>query len=388
MRPFIAHNPTTILFGKGKLESLSGNVTAIGKKVLVVIGKTSATRSGLRDTVRQLLQEAGCQVWVLTGVTPNPEIDSVRAGVKICRTKDIELVLAVGGGSVIDCTKAIAAGATSDGDPWEFFNKKRIPNNPLPIGVILTMSATGTEMNGNSVITNPDTNEKRPLFHPGLYPRFSILDPELTCSTPKDQTAYGAIDILSHVYEQYFHHDADCPIQDGFAETIMRTVIENAPMAIKTPDDYNVRANLMWASTVALNGWIGAGVKGDWACHMIEHELSARYGIAHGAGLAIVFPAWMKKVHKDNIPRFRRFAVVVWGIDPADKSDEAIAVEGIDAMVSFYKDQLDVGVTLSDYGIDDKYFEKMAASATRFGKLGSFKELSEKEIVEIYQDAL
>lgn len=388
MNPFILNNPTTIHFGKGKVEGVGDLARRIGRNVLLVYGQGSVVRSGLLDNIKNQCKKADCQIFKLAGVTPNPDIDLVRSGASICKENDVDLVLAVGAGSAIDTAKAIAAAARCDVDPWRFFDRTISVIDPLPIATVLTLAATGSEMNGNTVISNRESGEKRPLYHPGLYPRFSILDPELTFSVPSDQTAFGSVDILSHVYEQYFHNVSNTPIQDGFCETIMRTVIENGPIAIDDPKNYDARANLMWAGTVALNGWIGAGVKGDWASHMIAHELSARYDLAHGAALAIVFPSWMKKVYKTNLSRFRQFAEMVWEIDGAGKSDEKIAAEGIEAVIDFYKNRLRVGVKLFDYEIGVDAIDKMAESANGSSGLGSFVQLTKKDIEDIYRNAL
>jgi len=362
---------------------------AAGKRALVVTGTGSVKKNGLLDVVMSALDSEGVEAVELSGVVPNPEIGSVREGAALCRERGVDMVLAVGGGSVVDAAKAIAAAADYYGDPWDFFDKKAKPAKALPIGVVLTLSATGSEMNGNSVITNPETSEKRPMYHPALYPRFSILDPELTFTVPPDQTAYGVVDILSHVFEQYFHNVQDTPLQDGLAETIMWTVVNYAPLALKKPDDYNARANLMWASSLALNGLLAAGTGGgDWASHMLEHELSAKYGIAHGAGLAVIFPAWMRRVYKTNIVRFMQFAVNAWGVDPTGLKEEDLAVKGIEAMENYFRNTLNVPVTMADYGIDGSRIEEMADSAMKHKKLGSFMSLSRDDVIAIYETAL
>jgi len=387
MENFEFQNRTKILFGKGRADSAGVETAALGNNVLLVTGEGSVQRTGLYDRVTASLLEAGVTIAHHSGIAPNPEIESVREGARICKENNIDAILAVGGGSVIDASKAIALSAIYDGDPWDFFSRKIKPQNPLPLGVILTLSATGSEANGNAVITNPETGEKLPMYHPGLYPAFSILDPTLTFSVPADQTAYGAVDIMSHVFEQYFHDIEATSIQDGVAETIMRAVIKSAPVALNNPDDYNARADLMWASTLALYGLIGAGAKGDWTCHMLEHELSAKYGIAHGAGLAIVFTSWMRCVVGKKTGRFKQYAVNVWGIDPAGKSDLEIAKEGVEATRSFFKDTLSVGVTLADYGINGSRIEEMA-DATFAHKKGALGGLDRDDLVEILKDAL
>ncbi len=388
MRDFVFNSPTKVLFGRGQTDNVGRETLAIASKVLLLHGGGSVKRTGLYGRVTARLHESGVGFTELSGVKPNPDISVVRQGVSICRGEVLPMVLAVGGGSVVDTAKAIAAGVFYEGDPWDFFDKKAKPSAALPVGVVLTLSATGSEANGNTVISNAQTKEKRPIYSPLLYPCFAILDPELTFTVPPNQTAYGSADILSHVYEQYFHHENDTPIQDGFCETVMRAVIENAPTAIERPSDYSARAALMWASTLALNGLLGAGAGGDWASHMLEHELSAHYGIAHGAGLAVVFPAWMTHVYKANPARFRRFAEKVWNVDTTGMTDEKAALAGISTVKDFYRDRLKIGVTMKDYGIDGSKIEMMAGSAMKFRALGSFVQLTRDDIVEIYRKAL
>jgi hypothetical protein len=388
MREFVFHNPTKVLFGKGQVDNVGRETLAVAGKVLLLHGGGSVKRTGLYDRVTARLRESGVGFTELSGVKANPDISVVRQGVSICRGEALPMVLAVGGGSVIDAAKAIAAGVFYEGDPWDFFDKKAKPSAALPVGVVLTLSATGSETNGNSVVSNAQTNEKRPIYSPLLHPCFAILDPELTFSVPADQTAYGSADILSHVYEQYFHHEKETPIQDGFCETIMRAVIENAPIAIERPSDYSARATLMWASTLALNGLLGAGAPGDWASHMLDHELSAHYGIAHGAGLAVVFPAWMTRVYKADPARFRRFAEKVWNVNTKGMTDDQAALAGIGAVKDFYRKKLKIGVTMKDYGIDGAKMEMMADSAMKFHPLGSFVQLTRDDLVGIYRKAL
>jgi hypothetical protein len=388
VRDFVFNSPTKILFGKGQADNVGRETLAVAGKVLLLHGGGSVKRTGLYERVTARLRESGVGFTELEGVKPNPDIGIVRQGVSICRAEVLPMVLAVGGGSVVDTAKAIAAGVFYEGDPWDFFDKKAKPSTALPIGVVLTLSATGSEANGNTVISNAQTKEKRPIYSQSLYPCFAILDPELTFTVPADQTAYGSADILSHVYEQYFHHEKETPIQDGFCETVMRTVIENAPIAIKSPSDYPARSALMWASTLALNGLLGAGAPGDWASHMLEHELSAHYGVAHGAGLAVVFPAWMTHVYKANPARFRRFAEKVWDVDTKGMTDEKAALAGIKAVKDFYRKKLKIGVTMKDYGIDGTKIETMADSAMKFHTLGAFVQLTREDLVGIYQKAM
>ena len=290
MRPFVFHNPTQLIFGKGKLSALSGEVAKYGRNVLLVYGGGSIKRSGLFDQVIALLKEANAVVTELAGVEPNPRLSTVHKGVALCREHNIDLILAVGGGSVLDCSKAIAVGAKYDGDMWDFVERKAVPQAGLPLGTVLTMAATGSEMNGGSVITNEVTQEKMGWGSPHAYPAFSILDPVHTLSLPRDQTVYGIVDIMSHVLEHYFHQDTNTPVQDGFCETILRTVIDTAPKLVEDLENYELRETIMYCGTMALNGMINMGMAGDWGTHNIEHAVSAVYDIPHGGGLAILFP--------------------------------------------------------------------------------------------------
>lgn len=386
MENFVFHNPTKIVFGKGQVAQIGVETARIGKKALLLTGGASVRETGLYDKVLVSLNEAGVAVVEQSGIVPNPTIESVRKGAKLCKTKNVDIVLAVGGGSVIDAAKAIAGGAVYDGDPWDFFKRTGIVKSSLPVGAILTLSATGSEANGNTVISSPDTEEKRPLYSPEFFPRFSILDPTTTFTVPANQTVNGAIDILSHVFEQYFHNVSSTPLQDGIAEAIMRTVIDNAPVAMIEPDNYDARANLMWASTLALNGLLASGTKGDWASHMIAHELSAKYGLAHGAALAIVFPSWMQRVHSVNLPKFAQFARNVWGLETPDTKE--LALGGIEATKQFFATTLGAKITLGEHGIDHTRIDEMAESAMSLSKLGSLVTFEKNDLIEIYKSSL
>lgn len=365
MENFIFQNRTKILFGTGQLESLSTEMKSLGRRALVVIGQSSARKSGLYDSALKILKSADIETVTFEGVDPNPRIESARAALELARGAKVESILAIGGGSVIDLAKAVALGARSKGDPWDFFTRAARPKKALPIGVVLTLAATGSEANGNSVISNPATKEKLGLYHPALFPRFAILDPNFTLTVDRLNSAYGIVDILSHIMEQYFHRLSSTPIQDGFAETLMRVVIDSGRAVMSDPTDFDARSNLMWASTLALNGILMAGARGDFSSHQIEHQLSGWHDIAHGAGLAVVFPAWMRMVYPLNIARFTRFARKVWGIKTGALSDDELALKGIDALDRFFIDDLKVGVMLSDYGIEEADIEPMAVAAAR-----------------------
>lgn len=388
MKNFVFYNPTKISFGRGMVQETGNQAAAhLGARVLIVFGRQSARKTGLHSLVSQKLAQAGVETEEMWGVAPNPSIESAREGARICRDKGITGVLAVGGGSVIDCAKAIAAATWHDGDPWELFEKKIKPPNVLPIGCVLTLAATGSEANGNSVMSNPATEQKLAWFHPDAYPVFSILDPELTFTLPPEQTAYGAVDILSHVYEQFFHDLEETHIQDGLAITLMRSVISSAPVALAQPDDYHARASLMWASTLALNGLIGAGAVGDWTCHMLEHELSAKHGLAHGAGLAVVFPSWIRHVAMRKEKRFRLFLERVWDVPTDGVSSQELGPLAFDTVARFYQDKLGIGVTMREYGVESPRIRDMVESMLVYKTKETLGGLTPEEITLIFEKA-
>ncbi|MHA6531456.1 iron-containing alcohol dehydrogenase [Paenibacillus sp. BAC0078] len=387
MRKFEFYNPTKLIFGQGTLSALQTEVPKYGNNVLLMYGGGSIKRSGLYDNVIAELNAAGAVVTELSGVEPNPRLSTVHKGVALCREKHIDLILAVGGGSVLDCAKAVAVGAKYDGDMWDFVERKAAPQGALPLGTVLTMAATGSEMNNGSVITNEVTKEKMGWGSIHAFPAFSILDPVNTFSLPRDQTVYGMVDIMSHVLEHYFHTDGNTLVQDGFCETLLRTVIATAPKLIEDLDNYELRETIMYCGTMALNGMVSMGFAGDWATHNIEHSVSAVYDIPHGGGLAILFPQWMKYNLSTNPARFRQLAVNVFGIDPAGRTDEEVGLEGIEALRSFW-DSIGAPKTLGDYDIDDSEIGSMADKAVRFGPFGNFRKLDREDVVEIYKMAL
>ncbi|GER66689.1 NADH-dependent alcohol dehydrogenase [Weizmannia acidilactici] len=385
MNPFTFYNPTELIFGKGQLNKLEEKIDQLGKRILLVYGGGSIKRSGLYDKLQAIFQKKGCNVLELAGVEPNPRLSTVKKGISIIRENELDWILAVGGGSVIDCSKAIAVGALYDGDVWDFYERKAKAEKALPLGTVLTLAATGSEMNRGSVVTNWETKQKHGA---GMtFPTFSILDPENTFTVPKNQTVYGISDTLSHVFEQYFSHTKEIPLQTGFAETIMKTVIENARKVLQNLEDYDARANLMLSSTFALNGLLATGVETDWATHSIEHAVSAVYDIPHGGGLAIIFPNWMKYVYKENVPRFKRFAVEVWGVDPEGKTDEEVALAGIDAVRAFFN-EIGAPSRLADYNIGDDKLDVMAEKALPFGPIGNFTKLTKEDVYEILKMCL
>ncbi|WP_080844286.1 iron-containing alcohol dehydrogenase [Cytobacillus gottheilii] len=387
MDQFTFWNPTKLIFGKGELQQLKTEVPQYGKRVLVVYGGGSIKRNGLYDQVINLLHELECSVFELSGVEPNPRISTVRKGVDICKQENIDLLLAVGGGSVIDCTKLIAAGAKYDGDAWDLVIKKAFAQDALPFGTVLTLAATGSEMNAGSVITNWETNEKYGWGSPAVFPKFSILDPVHTYSVPKDQTIYGIVDMMSHVFEHYFHLTEHTEFQDRMCESLLLTVMETAPKLLQDLENYEHRATILYCGTMALNGMLSMGYRGDWATHNIEHAVSAVHDIPHGGGLAILFPNWMKHNLHVRPERFKKLAVRVFGVDPEGKSDEEAALEGIGKLRDFWN-SIGAPATLADYNIDESSIEVMADKAVINGEFGNFAKLNKEDVMAIYRASL
>ncbi|PFA70463.1 NADH-dependent alcohol dehydrogenase [Bacillus sp. AFS015802] len=387
MNDFTFYNPTKLIFGKGQVEQLKELVPQYGKKVLVVYGGGSIKRNGLYDQVMSLLKEIDSEVFELSGVEPNPRLSTVRRGVEISKENNIDFILAVGGGSVIDCTKAIAAGAKYDGDAWDLVTKKAFAKEALPFGTVLTLAATGSEMNAGSVITNWETNEKYGWGSPVTFPQFSILDPENTFTVPKDHTIYGMVDMMSHVFEQYFNNATNTPLQDRMCESVLKTVIETAPKLINDLENYELRETILYSGTIALNGMLQMGYNGDWASHNIEHAVSAVYDIPHAGGLAILFPNWMKHNLKVNPSRFAQMAERVFNVDPAGKSEEEVALEGIEKLREFWS-SLGAPTRLADYDIDDSQLDLMADKAMVNGEFGNFNKLNKEDVLAILRASL
>ncbi|PFG04939.1 iron-containing alcohol dehydrogenase [Bacillus sp. es.034] len=387
MNDFTFYNPTKLIFGKGQVEQLKELVPQYGKKVLVVYGGGSIKRNGLYDQVMSVLKGTDSEVHELSGVEPNPRLSTVRRGVEIAKEKNIDFILAVGGGSVIDCTKAIAAGAKYDGDAWDLVTKKSFAKEALPFGTVLTLAATGSEMNAGSVITNWETNEKYGWGSPVTFPQFSILDPENTFTVPKDHTIYGMVDMMSHVFEQYFNNATNTPLQDRMCESVLKTVIETAPKLINDLENYELRETILYSGTIALNGMLQMGYNGDWASHNIEHAVSAVYDIPHAGGLAILFPNWMKHNLNVNPSRFAQMAERVFNVDPAGKSEEEVALEGIDKLREFWS-SLGAPTRLADYDIDDSQIDLMADKAMVNGEFGNFNKLNKDDVLAILRASL
>ena len=389
MIDFSFQNPTRIHFGRNALNKLPAEVVRYGRRVLLVYGGGSIKRTGVYDDVMNKLNEAVAQVWELPGVQPNPRLSLVREGIAVCRREQIQLVLAVGGGSAIDTAKAIVNGACYGGDVWELYEGKGSNETALPLGVVLTIPAAGSEMSRSSVITREEDLCKRGRNAYTNFPTFSILNPEYSFTLPPFQTACGIVDIMAHMMERYFTMEENVELTDRLIEGALVTVINNAPIVMEKPDDYAARAEITWAGALAHNTLLDTGRVGDWASHKLEHELSALYDIAHGAGLAVMFPAWMKYVlPRGGAKKLAQFAVRVLGAEAAG-SDEETAAEGIRRLEAFYR-SLGLATTLKEMEIDSSRIPEMAARAVAMtgGKLGGFVPLDAAMAEEVYRLAL
>ena len=389
MKNFVYNIPTKIFFGKGQIKKIGPEILKYGKKVLLVYGKGSIKSNGIYDKAIEILKEYGIEYFELGGVDPNPRTETVYKGAEICKENKIDLILAMGGGSTIDCAKAIGLQSKYEGDFWKDFyidGKKEFVKEVTPVASILTLAATGSEMNGSTVISNTAVNMKVGFNHPKLKPVFSVENPEYTYSVNKYQTCAGAIDIMSHLFEQYFSIENDGFLQNRMIEGLLKTIIHYAPIAIENPKDYEARANIMWTSSLALNELVTYGkISTDWATHQIEHQLSAVYDITHGIGLGILTPAWMKYVlSEENIHRFVDYGKNIWNLSGSDKE---IAEKSIEKTKEFFT-SLGCPSSLSEINIDDSHFEEMAANAVFRGSVGSMKKLTKEDIVAIYKLAL
>ncbi|MED4041206.1 iron-containing alcohol dehydrogenase [Niallia taxi] len=390
MENFTYRNPTKLIFGKNQLEALAEEIPKYGKNILLVYGGGSIKRNGLYNQVVTLLKDLNVNVLELAGVEPNPRLSTVKKGIAICQNEQIDFLLAVGGGSVIDCTKAIAAGALYDGDVWDIINKKVTATKALPFGTVLTLAATGSEMNPDSVITNWETNEKYVWGSDVTHSSFSILDPVNTMSVPRDQTVYGMVDMMSHVFEQYFHNVKNTPLQDRMCYSVLQTVIETAPKLLEDLQNYEHRETILFSGTIALNGTLQMGYFGDWASHTMEHAVSAVYDIPHAGGLAILFPNWMRHVLDKDVVRMKRLMLSMFDIDTTGKSDREIALEGIDKLSAFWS-SLGAPSRLADYDIGEERLDEIAEIAARemeYGGFGNFKKLNKIDILSILKASL
>jgi alcohol dehydrogenase len=383
---FTYQNKTKIIFGKDSENKVGVEIEEFGSRVLLHYGGGSIKKSGLYDKIISSLKEEGITCFELGGVQPNPRLSKVREGIKLCRDNNIDFILAVGGGSVIDSAKAIGAGVHYEGDVWDYYNGKARIVETLPVGVVLTIPAAGSESSTGSVITNEDGWYKRGAGAAVMRPVFAIMNPELTYTLPPYQTACGVADMMAHIMERYFTNVQNVELTDRLCEATLKTIINNAAIAIGEPENYAARSEIMWAGTIAHNGLLDTGRIGDWASHDIEHEISAVYDIAHGAGLAIVFPAWMKYVYKHDINRFVQFAVRVWGVEPDFSNIEKTALEGIERMKDFFR-SIGLPVSLSDAKITDDKLEEMAEKGTEDGPLGNFVKLEKEDVLNILKFA-
>ncbi len=387
MENFEFLNKTKIVFGKGTEDRTGEIVKRYAKrKVLLHYGQGSIKRSGLYDTVRKSLDTAGIGYVELGGVQPNPRLKLVYQGIEICKNEGVDLILAVGGGSVIDSAKAIAVGVPYDGDVWDFYTEKGLPSETLPVGVVLTIPAAGSESSKSSVITREEGWLKRPLNIELIHPVFAIMNPDPTSPLPPYQTACGAADIMAHVMERYFTRVTDVDFTDRLCEATLRTVIANTPIVLEKPEDYAARSQIMWAGSIAHNDLLSTGRIGDFGSHKIEHELSGIYDVAHGAGLTTVFPAWMKYVYTSAIPRFAQFAVRVWGVENDFSNPERTALAGIERLKNFFA-SIGLPVSLKELEIPTDRIEEMAEKAVAYGKIGAFQELDKDDIVAILKMA-
>ena len=379
--------PTKIFFGKDKINVLGEQIKQYGSKVLLVYGGGSIKKSGLYEKVIDIFNKNNISFWELPGVEPNPRITSVRKGAEICKENNIDIILAVGGGSSIDCSKVIGAAACYDGEPWDLVINPSKIKKVLPIASILTLSATGSEMDAGAVITNLETNQKLGTGHKDMAPKFSILDPTNTFTVPKSQTAAGTADIMSHIFEVYFNNTKGVYLQDRMAESLLKTCINYGEKAMKSPEDYEARSNLMWASSLAINGLLSYGKETNWSVHPMEHELSAFYDITHGVGLAILTPHWMEYVlNEDTLNKFVEYGVNVWNIDKGlDKYE--ISHKAIEETKKYFI-SLGIPSTLREVGIGEEKLEEMAKQATVRGSLGNFLPLDSKDVLNIYKAAL
>ncbi|MBE6309760.1 MAG: iron-containing alcohol dehydrogenase [Bacteroidales bacterium] len=386
MNNFIYDIPVKVYFGENQLCHLGEELKKYGSRVLLTYGGGSIKKIGLYDAVMSEMNKAGLEVFELSGIEPNPRIESVRKGAQMCKEHNIDVLLAVGGGSTLDATKFMAAGACVDHDPWDFFNEKWAPiEKALPIVTVLTLSATGSEMDSGGVISNLETRDKIGRMAQPMLPKVSFLDPTLTYSVSAYQTACGAADMMSHIFEVYFNMNQDLYMLDCFMEGMMKTIIKYTPIALKEPTNYEARANLMWTSSWAINGFIDGGKRQAWSCHPIEHELSAIYDITHGLGLAIITPRWLKYcLDETTVSKYVQWAVNVFNIDPSQEPMK-IASQGIKKLEEFLFDTLGLQSTFTEVGIKQEDFPIMARKACRGKVLRGFKPLTQEDIEKIFE---
>lgn len=383
MNSFTFYNPTQLVFGKDSIEKLPAMIKQFteGKTILLTYGGGSIKKTGLYERIIKLLE--GYEVIELAGIEPNPRLSTVKKGVELVKQHNVDFILAVGGGSVIDGTKLIAAGSKIDEDPWKIVKREIIPDSAVPFGTILTISATGSEMNAGSVITNWDTNEKLGWGSPYVFPKFSLLNPELLYTLPENQTVNGIVDSMSHLLEQYFNEAENSAVGDAMIAGVMKEIMKSGEIALKEPENYEARETLMLGATVALNGFMRMGYNGDWATHNIEHAVSAVHDIAHGAGLAILFPAWMTYVSSRKPERFAKFAEDVFNVDASMSQQEKIDA-GIQGIRDYWT-SIGAPSHLSEFNIPESDFETFADKTLFNGPFGNFYQLNKEDVMNIYK---
>lgn len=388
MNNFIYDIPVKVYFGENQLHHLGEELSKYGKRVLLTYGGGSIKKIGLYDAVVKEIKDAGLDLFELSGIAPNPRIDSVREGARMCKEHNIDVLLAVGGGSTLDATKWMAAGACVEHDPWDFFSKWSPVEKALPILTVLTLAATGSEMDSGGVISNPETQDKIGRMAQPLLPKVSFLDPTLTYSVNAYQTACGSADMLNHIMEVYFNMNQDLYMLDCFMEGMMKTIIKYAPIAMAEPNNYEARANLMWTSSWAINGFIDGGKQQEWSCHPMEHELSAIYDITHGLGLAILTPRWLEYcLDESTVSKYVQFGVNVFGID-ASLEPMVIAKMSIEKVSQFFFETLGLDDTFTKVGIEAKNFPTMAKKACGDAVISGFKPLNQNDIEKIFEMCL
>ena len=388
---FEYYTPTKVIFGKNAEEKTGELVKAQGcKKVLVHYGGNSAKKSGLLDRICKSLEKEEIAYVTLGGVVPNPHLGKVHEGIELCKKEGVDFILAVGGGSVIDSGKAIGYGVANEGEVWDFYEKTRVPEACLPIGAVLTIAAAGSEMSNSSVITNENGWLKRGYNDDICRCKFAIMNPELTYTLPAYHTASGCVDIMMHTMERYFTKEENTTLTDGIGEALIRTVMQSARVLKEDPENYDARAQVMWAGSLSHNGLTGCGTVGDWASHQLEHELGGMFDVAHGAGLAAVWGSWARYVYKEKPERFAQFAVNVMGVTNDFSNPEKTALEGIRRMEEFYH-AIGMPTSIHELGVDltEKQIQELAYKCSFMEKrtIGQFKVLDRQDMENIYRMA-
>ena len=394
MDSFVYEKPGRMHFGRGQLDSVAEETARFSKnkRILLVYGQNHLKATGTHDRITKALREAGIGFEELPGVHSNPRVSLVKEGIRLCQQNNLDFVLGVGGGSSSDSAKAIAAGLKLDGDIWNAYEdfhtrepedqKKYVIRDAIPCGVVMTKAGTGSDFDCTSVMSNWDTHEKLMIIYGPLFPQFTICDPELTYTVPKDQTAYGVADMMTHVFEQYFSHTSNAPAQDRIKEGLLQTMIECGAVAVEEPENYEARANLLYCASWACSQLVQVGVVNDWGSHLIEHELSAITDLNHGLGMAIVYPGWMRHVIEQGPEKFAQYGERVWGISRNGRSDLDVGHEAIDKTQEFWN-SMNVVTNLKDAGVSADVIPQAARQAVRFGPIGAYRPLEEHNVLEI-----